>query len=78
MREKIIEIIEDVTNYKGLENKLDVDLIENEILDSLGFIELVTELEEKFDIEIQPTQIPSDTWRSVDNIVKMVEKKRSE
>lgn len=78
MREKIIEIIEDVTNYKGLENKLDVDLIENEILDSLGFIELVTELEETFDIEIQPTQIPSDTWRSIDNIVKMVEKKMRE
>ena len=78
MREKIIEIIEDVTNYKGLENKLDVDLIENEILDSLGFIELVTELEETFDIEIQPTQIPSDTWRSIDNIVKLVEKKMRE
>lgn len=78
MREKVIEIIENVTNYKGLENKPDVDLIENEILDSLGFIELVTELEETFDIEIQPTQIPSDTWRSIDNIVKMVEKKMRE
>lgn len=78
MREKVIEIIKNVTNYNGLENKPDVDLIENEILDSLGFIELVTELEETFDIEIQPTQIPSDTWRSVDNIVKMVEKKMRE
>lgn len=78
MREKIIEIIENVTNYKGLENKQNVDLIEDEILDSLGFIELVTELEETFDIEIQPTQIPSDTWRSIDNIVKMVEKKMRE
>ena len=78
MREKVIEIIEYVTNYKELENQPDVDLIENEILDSLGFIELVTELEETFDIEIQPTQIPSDTWRSIDNIVKMVEKKMRE
>lgn len=78
MREKVIEIIENVTNHKGLENKQNVDLIEDEILDSLGFIELVTELEETFDIEIQPTQIPSDTWRSIDNIVKMVEKKMRE
>ena len=78
MREKVIEIIENVTNYKGLENKENVDLIEDDILDSLAFIELVTELEETFDIEIQPTQIPSDTWRSIDNIVKMVEKKMRE
>ena len=78
MREKVIEIIENVTNYKELENQPDVDLIEDDILDSLGFIELVTELEETFDIEIQPTQIPSDTWRSIDDIVKMVEKKMRE
>ena len=78
MREKVIEIIENVTNYKGLENKENVDLIEDDNLDSLAFIELVTELEETFDIEIQPTQIPSDTWRSIDNIVKMVEKKMRE
>ena len=30
----------------------DIDLLENEILDSLAFIELITTLEEEFDIEI--------------------------
>ena len=55
----------------------DCELIESGILDSLAFIELITELEDTFNIEIQPTQIPSDTWRSIDGIVKLcLEKKR--
>ena len=76
MRDLIIDIIIKITNYTNLKENIEIDLIQNEILDSLAFIELITELEETFDIEIQPTQIPSDTWRSVEKIVKMIENKR--
>lgn len=74
MEEKVIEIIERVTDFKELSNNLEIDLIENEILDSLAFIELMTELEEEFDIEIQPTQVSPDTWRSVKTIIELVKK----
>ncbi len=70
MKEKISKIIKELTGFEEIEN---VDLIENNILDSLAFIELISELEDEFDIEIQPTQVPSDTWRSLDNIVDLVE-----
>ena len=74
MEEKVIVIIERVTDFKELSNNLEIDLIENEILDSLAFIELMTELEEEFDIEIQPTQVSPDTWRSVKTIIELVKK----
>ncbi len=74
MKDTVIEIIIRLTGYEDLRNNIDIDLIEEDILDSLAFIELISELEEKYGIEIQPTQIPSDTWNSVDNIVKMIEK----
>lgn len=48
-------------------------MLENEILDSLAFIELITALEDEFNIEIQPTQVEPDTWRSVKLITKLVE-----
>ena len=73
MKEKIINIIIRLTEYEDLRNNPNVNLIEEDILDSLAFIELIAELENEFDIEIQPTQIPNDTWNSVDNIVKIVE-----
>lgn len=72
MEEKIIEIIENLTGYKELKENRDIDLLENEILDSLAFVELITSLEEEFDIEIQPTQVEPNTWRSVKKIVVLV------
>lgn len=72
MEEKIITIIENLTGYKELKENRDIDLLENEILDSLAFIELITALEEEFNIEIQPTQVKPDTWRSVEKISELV------
>ena len=74
VEERIIEIIEELTDYKDLRNNKDIDLIENEILDSLAFIELITSLEEEFNIEIQPTQIDPNIWRNVGKIADLVTK----
>lgn len=74
VEERIIEIIENITDFKGLRNNKDIDLLENEIIDSLAFIELISSLEEEFDIEIQPTQIEPDTWRNVDKIIELIKK----
>ena len=72
MENKIIDIIVEVCGEESIRNNLDIDLIENDLLDSLAFITLITRLEEEFNIEIQPTQVNPDTWRKVDAIVKMV------
>ena len=69
MREEILELIVRLTGNKELRENDNFDLIEDDILDSLAFIQLISELD---DIEIQPTQIDVDTWRSVDGIVRMV------
>ena len=74
MEEKIIEMIEQVSDYENLRDNLDIDLLANEILDSLGFIQFITALEEKFDIEIQPTQVEPNTWRKISTISELVEK----
>ncbi len=73
MENRIIEIIEEISGQTDLKEKKDIDLLENEIIDSLGFIELISELEDEFNIEIQPTQVSPDTWRSIDSIKKLVE-----
>ena len=74
MEDKIIEIIEKITDYKDLKNNKAIDLLENEILDSLAFIELIEMLDDEFNIELQPTQINPDTWRSVTKIAKYIQK----
>ena len=52
--------------------------LENDILDSFAFIELINALNDEFDIEIQPTQVKPTTWRTVKGIVQMVEELQNE
>ncbi|MBP3597274.1 MAG: hypothetical protein J6J60_07765 [Clostridia bacterium] len=73
MKDEIIKIIKEISDTdEDIEN---IDLLENEILDSLAFIELISELEDRYDIEIYPTQVDSNVWRSVEKIAEMVEEK---
>ena len=73
MEDRIIEIIEKITEYKEIKNNKDIDLLENEILDSLAFIELIEMLNEEFNIELQPTQIKPDIWSSVKSIAEYIQ-----
>ena len=72
MEEKIIAMIENLTDYKELRKNKDIDLLENEILDSLAFIELIETMNNEFNVEIQPTEVTPDTWRSVKNIAEYI------
>ena len=75
MEDKIIDIIIEVCEDESLRDNIkEIDLLENDVLDSLAFINLMSRLEEEFNIEIQPTQISPDTWRSVSSIAELVKK----
>lgn len=50
-----------------------VDLIESGILDSLALIELLSELED-IGIEIQPTQVDKNEFRTIDGIIRLAKK----
>lgn len=74
MREKIIEMILEISdNNETFKNNPDIDILREEIIDSLGFLELVSTIEDTFDIDLETSQIPSSVWSSVDQIAKMVE-----
>ena len=72
MEDRVINIIAEICENETIKDNLDIDLIENEILDSLAFITLISRLEEEFDIEIQPTQVNPDTWRNINSIIKLI------
>ncbi len=53
------------------------DLIKAGIVDSIGIIKFILELESRFDIEITETDIESDNFRSVQGLVTMISGKTS-
>ena len=70
MKNTVIEIIKDVTGLTKIDET--ADLIDDGILDSLAFIELINEIDDRLNIEVQPTLVSLDVWRSVDSIVAML------
>ena len=62
--------IQDVMDKESFKEISDIQL-------NLAFIELINELEERYDIEIQPTQVPGNSWNSIDNIIELVSGLRS-
>lgn len=75
MEERIISIICDVCGNDEVRKNKNIDLLAEDVLDSMAFIELVQRLEDEFEIEIQPTEEKPSTWRNVENILDMVEEK---
>lgn len=75
MEERIISIICDVCGNDEVRKNKNIDLLAEDVLDSMAFIELVQRLEDEFDIEIQPTEEKPSTWKNVENILDMVKGK---
>ena len=72
----ISEILYNLTEDKNVYNK-DYDLIESGLLDSFTFIGLLGELEDK-GIIIQPTRVPLERFKTVNEIEKLVEEVKNE
>lgn len=71
MKEKIIEILCEVNNRIG--QNLEADLLASGLLDSYEIVNLVVELEDAFDIEIDPELVIPENFQTVDSIVKLME-----
>jgi len=55
---------------------VDTDLMESGLLDSLTLVELMTSLEEEFNIRISFEEIEIDNFRSIERIVEFVNQRR--
>lgn len=72
MEEKIFELLreidEEILNYEG------DNLFEAGLLDSFVVIDLVTELEDAFNMEIDARYVLEENFRKKDNIVALMKK----
>jgi acyl carrier protein len=53
------------------------DFLQLGIIDSLGFVELVEEVQSRYGVEIEDIEITEENFGSIEAIVSFVERKRS-
>lgn len=69
IRESVIEIFEEVLGSDEIRDNQDLDMFENEMLDSLAIIEVLLGIEEKLNLSLQPTDLERKDMATVNNLV---------
>ena len=69
MKEKVLDIFEEVTKTDEIREDLDLDLFEAGLLDSLGIIEVLLKIEEVFGIKLQPTDLERKDMATSNNLI---------
>lgn len=74
--DELLEILKDIKPGVDFENE--ESLIGDEILDSFDIVNLVTKLNDEFDIEITPSYLIPENFETVEAIYNLIQKLQGE
>ena len=72
MEEKLIDILERICEDEVVREDLDLDLFEAGLLDSLGFTELLVDIEDTFGIVISPSEVEREEMATANKILALL------
>lgn len=77
MREKILEVLHEICEDDIIYDNPDIDLYENDIMDSLNFAELLVEIEDQLGVSISPSEVTREDMATPNKIIAIVEARAS-
>lgn len=72
VKEEVIDILNTITG-EDVSDKMDENLFEDGLLDSMATVELLLDLENKFDIQAPVSEFNRDEWDTPHKVVAKVE-----
>ena len=75
MKEKVLDILEELCDDNIVKDNLDIDLFETGLLDSLAFVELLYSFEENFGVIISPSEIQRDDISTPNKIINILDER---
>lgn len=76
VKAEVIEIIDELF-MEDVSDMMDEDLFDAGVLDSMGTVELIVELENHFDIRVPVSEFGRDDWNTANKIVEGVTELRN-
>ena len=76
VKAEVIEIIDELF-MEDVSDMMDEDLFDAGVLDSMGTVELIVELENRFDIRVPVSVFGRDDWNTANKIVEGVTELRN-
>jgi D-alanine--poly(phosphoribitol) ligase subunit 2 len=77
IKENILNILEDITGTGEIRENLDLNLFAEGLLDSLGAVQLLLDLETYCHTSIPVTEFDRDGWATPRMIIEQVERRAS-
>ena len=71
VKSQVIEIIDELF-MEDVSDMMDEDLFDAGVLDSMGIVELIVELENRFGIRVPVSEFGRDDWNTANKIVEGV------
>lgn len=72
IEQEVVDILADICDDDAVREERDIDLFEAGLLDSLAGIEVLVAIEERFGVEITPTEVERAEMNSVNKIIDRV------
>ena len=69
IKSEVIEIIDELF-MEDVSDMMDEDLFDAGVLDSMGTVELIVEIENRVDIRVPVTEFGRDDWNTANKIVE--------
>ena len=70
--ERIVELIVEISGEDEVADERDLDLFEEQVLDSMAAIELLVAIKDEFGVSIAPTELDRDEMNTVNKIIARV------
>lgn len=75
MEEKLLDILEEICEDDVIREDLNIDLYEMGLMDSLGLVELLVQIEENFNIVISPSEIERADVATPNKILALIKQR---
>ena len=76
IKSEVLKIIDELF-MEDVSDMMDEDLFDAGVLDSMGTVELIVELENRFDIRVPVSEFGRDDWNTANKIVEGVTELRN-
>ena len=75
MEEKLLGILAELCEDDSVKDNLDVDLFEEDLIDSLAFAELLFSIEDNFGVVIAPSELERSDINTPNKILSLVKER---
>lgn len=73
MNEKVLDMLAELCEDDVVKENLDIDLFETGLLDSLGFTELLVNIETEFDVVIALSEVEREDMNTPHKIIHQIQ-----